>query len=160
MTEGEQHMDEKLYPVVMQEIQDGNWKKQFTEAAQENSVLKKASIVVFTIMYRMPQTLLEYAAEAKFLAARWKGLPIQNVIESQDLFQMMEKSAATRNATDWMMPYLDVLAKLQTRPPSQAAKLAVQRFVEFFETGISDGELRSALKYFQAVNTIETLEYH
>ena len=62
MSESEKTMDRDLYPVLMFLIQEGPWKKQYTEAAQLNSDLKKASTVVYTILYRMPMTILEHAA--------------------------------------------------------------------------------------------------
>jgi hypothetical protein len=52
-----------------------------------------------------------------------------------------------------MMPYLEVLVKLQSRPQSHAAKLAVQRFVELFANGISDGDLEPSIVYFQTAES-------
>jgi hypothetical protein len=100
------------------------------DTAQEDASIKRASLVVFNVMNRMPQTILEFAAAAKASAEKWKHMPCQTAAESQDLFRMMEKGAATRRATQWMMDYLEVLAKLQNRPTSQAGKRSMQAFVE------------------------------
>jgi hypothetical protein len=158
MSEKKQLMDAQLYPAVMHEIKNGDWKKLFTETAHENTSIKRASIVVFNLINRMPQTILEYAAAAKASGEKWKHMPFQTAPESQDMFLMMEKGAAIRHATDWMMPYLEVLAKLQNRPSSQAGKRSIQRFVELVEAGISNCDFRPALECLQAVQSVYLIE--
>jgi hypothetical protein len=137
-------------------IQEGNWKKQFTEATQLNTDLKKVSIVVFTILYRMPMTILEHAADVKSSGERWKAMHFETDIETQDMFHEMTKTAEINKETAWMLSYLEVVQKLQSRQSRQStqhSKQAVQRFVALFENGINDGDLRSALEYFQIVQS-------
>jgi hypothetical protein len=74
-TEKEQLMDVHMYAVLMHEINNGTWKKPYTETAQENTSIKRASLAVFNLMHRMPQTIHEYAAAAKVSGEKWKHIP-------------------------------------------------------------------------------------
>jgi hypothetical protein len=154
----EQLMDEQLFPVLMHEFNNSKWKKLYMDTAQEDTSIKRASLVVFNVMNRMPQTILEFAAAAKASAEKWKHMPCQTAAETQDLFRMMENGAATRRATQWMMEFLEILTKLQNRPTSQAGKRSMQAFVEHFEAGISNGDLRPAFECFQAVQSVYLVE--
>ena len=154
MSGREQLMDEQLFPVLMHLFNNDKWKKFYMDAAQEDPSIKRASFLVFHIMGRMPQTVLEFAAAAKISTEKWKHMPFQTAAETQELCRMMAKGAAIRRDTQWMMEYLEILTLLQKRPTSQAGKRATQAFVELFETGMSSGDLRPAIEYFQVVQSV------
>jgi hypothetical protein len=153
MTKHEQQMDNSMYPVIMNLVQAGPFKTQYADAALVDADIKKASVVIFTIMYRMPMTILEYATATKILVEEWKFMPFNSTTESMDMFQKCQ--AVKRSGhSDWMMPYLAVAQNLQSRAQTYSGKLALQRYVELVETGISEGGLEPAIVYFQTVQNL------
>jgi hypothetical protein len=154
MTAEERTFDKELFSVIMNVLQAGPFKTQYSETALVDSELKTASVLIFTIMYRMSRTILEHAAVSKILAEEWKGMAYSSSTESMDMFQKMGSGETIRKQTENLMPYLAVAQRLQSRVQTHSGKLALQRFVALFETGVSNGDLESAMVYFQIVQDL------
>ena len=151
MSEEECTYDQELFPVIMQCIREGQFKTQYSEATLLDPELKTASFLIFTIMYRMSRTILEQLAVSKILAVQWQDMPCSTSTDSIDMFQKMRRGETIRKQYENLMSYLEVALKLQNRGQTHADKLALQRFVTFFETGVGTGELEPAMVYFQMV---------
>jgi hypothetical protein len=151
MSEEECTYDQELYPVILQCIREGQFKTQYSEATLLDPELKTASFLIFTIMYRMSRTILEQLAVSKILAVQWQDMPCSTSTDSIDMFQKMRRGETIRKQYENLMSYLEVALKLQNRGQTHADKLALQRFVTFFETGVGTGELEPAMVYFQMV---------
>ena len=151
MSEEECTYDQELYPVILKCLRDGQFKTQYSEATLLDPELKTASFLIFTIMYRMSRTILEQLAVSKILAVQWQDMPCSTSTDSIDMFQKMRRGETIRKQYENLMPYLEVALKLQNRGQTYADKLALQRFVTFFETGVGTGELEPAMVYFQMV---------
>jgi hypothetical protein len=134
--------------------QAGHFKTQYSEAALVDPELKTASFLVFTIMYRMSRTILEQLAVSKILAEEWKGMAFSSSTDSMDMLQKIRSGETIRKHNENVMPHLSVALKLQTRGQTHSGKLALQRFVALFETGVSNGDLESAMVYFQIVQDL------
>jgi len=151
MSKEECTYDRELFPVILKCVHDGPFKTQYSEATLLAPELKTASFLIFTIMYRMSRTILEQLAVSKILAVQWQGMPCSTSTDSIDMFQKMIRGETIRQQFENLMPYLEVALKLQNRGQTYADKLALQRFVAFFETGVGTGELEPAMVYFQIV---------
>ena len=99
----------------------------------------------------MSRTILEQLAVSKILAVQWQDMPCSTSTDSIDMFQKMRRGETIRKQYENLMSYLEVALKLQNRGQTHADKLALQRFVTFFETGVGTGELEPAMVYFQMV---------